>query len=521
MVRLVVSGKGESRVVEVPGPVITLGRGAEATVRLADDGMSRKHSRLDVAPDGSCKITDLGSRNGTRVNGELLREGPLKAGDVILIGTTKITVDAITPAAGARGQCVAPAAAPPPPPPPPPPSPTGPAFYLMFLAGPNKGQVQPLTAAITRIGRRRRDNEIALFDTGISNRHAEIRKGPDGLILADVGSRNGTLLNGHRVTESPLKPGDRIQLGHTLIEVRAAGADGHPTATLPKPDELRFAPADGAPAAGDDTATDEHHPEDAAGPAEEQEAGRSGRIALLATAIVLAAGFFGAVYAVRSLRTRPAAPAAAAKGETQKDGKDPADKAGTHTRLASPVAPTGSSGLKAALAEAERLVGARRYGEAIQRLEGLGKAGGAGQADLLKARARIAEIDAQARGELQAVLDSVRRAELTGLEADFAAAQKAVEGAAEPLKGTAHEAAAAKAAQALQTARLEAANRRRDSEAAALLTAAKAHRDRREPHIAAMHCRELLARYPAAPAAAEAKALLESLNLTTEAPREK
>lgn len=513
MVRLVVSGKGESRVVEVPGPVITLGRGTEATVRLADDGMSRRHSRLEVAPDGSCKITDLGSRNGTRVNGELVREGPIKAGDVILIGTTRITVEAITPAAGAAGQG-APSAAPPPPPP------TGPALCLVFLAGPNKGQTHPLTHATTRIGRRRRDNEIALFDTGISNRHAEIRKGPEGLILADVGSRNGTLLNGQRVTQSPLKPGDRIQLGHTLIEVRAAGPDGHPTATLPKPDELRFAPTDEARGAADDTATDEHHAEEPEAPAEEG-SGRSTRIALLATAIVLAAGVFGTVYAVRILRRQRPAPSVPSKVGELPEGKSSSGKADPSTGLSPGAQAGGSAGLKAALAEAETLVGAKRYGEAIRRLEDFAKTAGASQADALKAHERVAEIDAKAREELQVALDALRRAELTGVESDFAAAQKAIESAAEPLRGSAHEAAVTKAAQALQAARQDAPNRRRDIEAAALLAAAKAHRDRREPHIAAMHCRELLARYPTAPAAAEAKALLEALPPTAEGPKEK
>mgnify|MGYP000734195192 CR=1 FL=1 len=514
MVRLVVSGKGDSRVVELPGPVITLGRGTEATVRLADDGMSRRHSRLEVAPDGSCKITDLGSRNGTRVNGELVREGPVNAGDVILIGTTKITVDAITPAAGAPAPAAPSAAAPPPAPP------TGPGYCLVFLAGPSKGQTHPLTHATTRIGRRRRDNEIALFDTGISNRHAEIRKGPEGLILADVGSRNGTLLNGHRVTQSPLKPGDRIQLGHTLIEVRAAGPDGHPTATLPKPDELRFALTDEAGGGADDTATDEHHAEEPEAPAEEG-SGRSTRIALLATAIVLAAGFFGAVYAVRILRRQRAAPAVPSKVGEQPEGPKAGVKAVPSTHLSPSARPGGSADLKAALAEADTLAGAKRYGEAIRRLEDFAKAPGASQADALEARERVAEIDAKARGELQVALEALRRAELTGLGSDFAAARKAVEDAAEALKGTVHEAAVTKAAQALQAARQDAPNRRRDTEAAALLAAAKAHRDRREPHIAAMHCRELLTRYPDAPAAAEAKALLEMLSPAHEAPNEK
>jgi hypothetical protein len=65
---------------------------------------------------------------------------------------------------------------------------------------------------------RSRDCDIVLDDAGISRRHAEIRPGPEGWTLADLGSTNGVLVNGQGVEGAqPLHPGDRVELGSTEI----------------------------------------------------------------------------------------------------------------------------------------------------------------------------------------------------------------------------------------------------------------------------------------------------------------
>jgi hypothetical protein len=65
---------------------------------------------------------------------------------------------------------------------------------------------------------RSRDCDIVLEDAGISRRHAEVRPGPDGWTIADLGSTNGVLLNGEDVRGArPLHPGDRLELGSTEI----------------------------------------------------------------------------------------------------------------------------------------------------------------------------------------------------------------------------------------------------------------------------------------------------------------
>jgi len=65
---------------------------------------------------------------------------------------------------------------------------------------------------------RSRDCEVVLDDAGISRRHAEIRPGPDGWTVADLGSTNGVLVNGSPTHGAhPLDPGDQVELGSTVM----------------------------------------------------------------------------------------------------------------------------------------------------------------------------------------------------------------------------------------------------------------------------------------------------------------
>lgn len=69
------------------GPTTTIGRGADQAIVLRDSGVSRMHARIDCGPEG-VTIVDLGSTNGTIVNGRRLRAAgaPLHGGDRIQIG---------------------------------------------------------------------------------------------------------------------------------------------------------------------------------------------------------------------------------------------------------------------------------------------------------------------------------------------------------------------------------------------------------------------------------------------------
>jgi hypothetical protein len=65
---------------------------------------------------------------------------------------------------------------------------------------------------------RGRDCDVVLEDSGISRRHAEIRPSGDGWTLEDLGSTNGVLVNGEKLTGArALSAGDRVELGSTEI----------------------------------------------------------------------------------------------------------------------------------------------------------------------------------------------------------------------------------------------------------------------------------------------------------------
>jgi hypothetical protein len=83
-----ISSDGRQFAVAIGSTII--GRGEGAQVRLADVGISRQHARLDY--DGSRMVlTDLGSTNGTTVNGNRITAAALQHGDVIQLGTTTLT----------------------------------------------------------------------------------------------------------------------------------------------------------------------------------------------------------------------------------------------------------------------------------------------------------------------------------------------------------------------------------------------------------------------------------------------
>jgi hypothetical protein len=77
----------------------------------------------------------------------------------------------------------------------------------------------PLEGETLLLGRGH-DCAIQLSDPNVSRRHAEIRREGDGYILFDLGSTNGTEVNGERIHRVPLADGDRILVGQTELVFR-------------------------------------------------------------------------------------------------------------------------------------------------------------------------------------------------------------------------------------------------------------------------------------------------------------
>ena len=80
-------------------------------------------------------------------------------------------------------------------------------------------------ATAVRIGRRP-DNDIVVADLGVSHHHAELRRSPDGRYsIIDLGSHNGTYVNGTRVSQQELNEGDIIAIGHAAASGARRRAD--------------------------------------------------------------------------------------------------------------------------------------------------------------------------------------------------------------------------------------------------------------------------------------------------------
>lgn len=81
-------------------PEIIVGRSSDLDMVLVEDMVSRRHARITVS-DQQIVIEDLGSTNGTFVNGEKISRASLKEGDRVLIGTSILKVVAVDPNAPA------------------------------------------------------------------------------------------------------------------------------------------------------------------------------------------------------------------------------------------------------------------------------------------------------------------------------------------------------------------------------------------------------------------------------------
>ncbi|CAN5560195.1 hypothetical protein BH24ACT5_BH24ACT5_01780 [soil metagenome] len=83
---------------------------------------------------------------------------------------------------------------------------------LIVRSGPQAGERFVLEPEITNLGRHP-DSEIMLDDITVSRRHVTIERTPQGYMVSDAGSLNGTYINQERVDRAVLAHGDELQIG--------------------------------------------------------------------------------------------------------------------------------------------------------------------------------------------------------------------------------------------------------------------------------------------------------------------
>ncbi len=194
-----------------PGPNV-LGR--QADLVFEDSRVSRRHAQLTIEPDGLF-IEDLGSTNGTKLNGDPLIQGarkPLNSGDKVSLGGFDLTLslpgEANKTLAAMSGRTAAISAAPT----------TQTAVAWLML----DDREIPLELGEHSFGRKS-ENDIPLSDPYISGRHGTFSVDQSGVFFTDTGSTNGTLLNDAKLApnqKTQLRVGDVIKLGAITIKLR-------------------------------------------------------------------------------------------------------------------------------------------------------------------------------------------------------------------------------------------------------------------------------------------------------------
>jgi pSer/pThr/pTyr-binding forkhead associated (FHA) protein/subtilisin family serine protease len=164
-----------------------VGRESGNDIVLRSSQVSRRHARIHCAR-GVCTLEDLGSANGTRVNGERVDYAVLKPGDHVRLGDVELVYrTAETQRAGA-----------------------------WLELGSARHPVSPRGVTLGRSS----DNDIHLSDSLVSRKHARIELQGGLFTIIDLDSANGTFVNGQRIRQHGLRSGDEIRVGHSQLRFR-------------------------------------------------------------------------------------------------------------------------------------------------------------------------------------------------------------------------------------------------------------------------------------------------------------
>lgn len=226
------TGKGEALQQRLSGDLVTIGRGGDNAIVLDDGHVSRHHARIERDGASVC-IVDLGSANGTRVNGtELEPRTPhaLADGDAALIGPFTLTLRL-----SAQHIAAAPTAAP------------AASDATVVGAPADETIIEAVSAKLmistpagnreltlegeTLILGRSEDCDIVVDEGVVSRRHAELRHDRNGWQISDSGSLNGLTIDGRKVETHSLRDGDIINITSTvkLLYTESAPARAEPS----------------------------------------------------------------------------------------------------------------------------------------------------------------------------------------------------------------------------------------------------------------------------------------------------
>ena len=193
--------EGQRHELTLTNELAVIGRGRDCDIILLDERVSRQHAEIHFDGDAYL-VSDLGSFNGTILNGEMLGDTrPLGDGDQLQIGPVILKFALATALDETpRSTLVVPES------------------NLQAFLITHEGTRFELTKEKNTIGRGQ-GWDICLNDRAVSRPHAEIIRQEDGFNLTDLDSANGTMINGQLIFESTfLEDGDTILFGeHPLV----------------------------------------------------------------------------------------------------------------------------------------------------------------------------------------------------------------------------------------------------------------------------------------------------------------
>src|SRR5437870_12418598 len=96
-----------------------------------------------------------------------------------------------------------------------------PRFALRFISGKYQGGEFPLRMDREIIIGRSSDLDMVLVEDMVSRKHAKISTADDQITIQDLGSTNGTFVNGEKIKKVRIKEGDRILIGTSIIKLVA------------------------------------------------------------------------------------------------------------------------------------------------------------------------------------------------------------------------------------------------------------------------------------------------------------
>lgn len=99
----------------------------------------------------------------------------------------------------------------------------GPQAEIAFDAGPDAGHTHRASDQAVRLGRSP-DNDVILRDPATSGHHARLEWRGDGFWIVDLGSTNGTFVNGEAIQEKQLNHGDHLTIGQNSVHFALVGA---------------------------------------------------------------------------------------------------------------------------------------------------------------------------------------------------------------------------------------------------------------------------------------------------------